>query len=153
MWYGDSWRCKQLGIRLSQFDRYEYYTPEYRGWTIRLNFEMAVYSFQEGDLFVSQGSNHPRGPARYLSVNSRLLLASGAEDNYPHVNIFDNTNQVAAKMVNTPGTTLFLAKTGHSIYEERPKPFASKVLEFIKTQEPRSNTSWLQVILDEAAGN
>jgi pimeloyl-ACP methyl ester carboxylesterase len=153
MWYGDSWRCKELGIRLSQFDRYEYYTSEYRRWTIRLNFEMAVYSFQEGDLFFSAGSNHPRGPARYLSVNSRLLLASGAEDNYDHVKIFDNTKQVAAKMVNTPGTTLFLANTGHSIYEERPKLFASKVLDFIKTQEPKSNTSWLQVILDEASGN
>jgi hypothetical protein len=169
---GDSWRWKNQAIKLSQFDRYEYYTSEYRRWTIRLNFEMAVYSFQEGDLFVSPpGSNHPRGPARYLSVNSRLLLASGQEDDYAlapainlpganvsvspigGVNIFTNTKTVASQMVNTPGTTLFLANTGHSIYEERPKFFASKVLEFIETQAPKSNASWLQVILDEAAGN
>jgi pimeloyl-ACP methyl ester carboxylesterase len=163
MWYGDSWGtdCKKNAILSSQFDRYEYYTPQYRRWTIRLNFEMAVYSFQEGDLFVSPDLGggrlpvqlHPRGPARYLSVNSRLLLATGNEDNYAHVNIYDNTTQVAAKMVNTPGTTLFLKRTGHSIYEERPKLFASRVIEFIKSEQDRSDSSWMQLILDEAAGN
>jgi pimeloyl-ACP methyl ester carboxylesterase len=131
MWYGDSWPCKLQALELSRFDRYEYYTPEYRRWTVRLNFEMAVYSFQNGDLFVSAGDNHPRGPARYLSVNSLLLLASGAEDNYPHVDIFGNTRTVAGQMANTPGTTLFLAKTGHSIYEERPTLFAQHVVAWL----------------------
>jgi pimeloyl-ACP methyl ester carboxylesterase len=131
MWYGNSWQCKSQAILLSEFDRWEYYTPQYRRWTNRLNFEMAVYYFQEGDLFVSPGGNHPRGPNRYLTVNSRLLLASGEEDNYSNVNIYDNTKNVAQMMTNTPGKALLLARTGHSIYEERPKLFAERVVGFL----------------------
>jgi pimeloyl-ACP methyl ester carboxylesterase len=131
MWYGDSWPCKLPAIQLSKYDRFEYYTPEYRRFTVRLNFEMAVYSFQDGDLFFSPGNIHPKGPARFLSVNSRLLLASGQEDNYKNVQIFKNTQDVAKHMSNTTGTTLFLARTGHSIYEERPAFFAERIVEFL----------------------
>jgi hypothetical protein len=133
MWYGKSWPCKSHALEIDEFDRYEYYTPEYRRWTIRLNFEMAVYSFQGGDLFVSSGNNHPQGPQRYLSVNSRLLLASGEEDNFTGVDIFGNTKSVAAQIINTPGTTLFLKRTGHSIYEERPAFFARQIVAFLST--------------------
>jgi hypothetical protein len=38
---------------------------------------------------------------------------------------------MAPKMVNTPGNTLFLKNTGHSIHDERPRYLASRIVEFL----------------------
>jgi pimeloyl-ACP methyl ester carboxylesterase len=155
LWYSDAWPCKRSLIQQTKFDRYEYYTPEYRRWTIRLNYEFTIYSFQDGDLYAP---NKFQGPPRYLTVNSRLFLASGSQDEHgPLYTLYDSTNQVAREMANTPGTTLFLNNTGHSIHDERPVFFAQQIVDFLNPPPPLSavilqqglsafgGTSWIRV--------
>src|SRR5262249_47820371 len=105
LWYRDGWEpCKNSHIQRSKFDRYEYYTPQFRRWTQRLNYEMTIFSFQEGDLYAP---NKAEGPPRYLTVNSHLLLAAGEKDEHdPFYTLYGSTVAVAKKMANTVGTTL-----------------------------------------------
>ncbi|HVN63647.1 MAG TPA: alpha/beta hydrolase, partial [Candidatus Binataceae bacterium] len=130
MWYRDGWEpCKKAFVEQTRFDRYEYYTPQYRQWTHRLNYELAIYTFQEGDVFAP---NYALGKPRYLSMTSRLLLAACADDeDWPLYTIYSSTREIAAKMTNTPGTTLFVKDTGHSIHDERPKFFAKRIVDFL----------------------
>jgi pimeloyl-ACP methyl ester carboxylesterase len=130
LWYRDGWEpCKSSHIQRSKFDRYEYYTPQFRRWTQRLNYEMTIFSFQEGDLYAP---NKAEGPPRYLTVNSHLLLAAGEKDEHdPLYTLYGSTVAVAKKMANTAGTTLFLKNTGHSIHDERPGFFAEQIVEFL----------------------
>lgn len=133
MWWRDGWPCKSNGITGSRFDRYEYYTKQFRRWTHRLNYEMSIFSFQEGDVFLP---NHAETEPRYLTMTSRLLLGAGQQDDYFAVKNYSNTVSVAGKMVNTPGTTLFLKNTGHSIHDERPAFFATQIVEFLNPPPP-----------------
>jgi len=155
LWYRNGWPCKTSLIQETKFDRYEYYTPEYRRWTIRLNYEFTIYSFQDGDLYAP---NKAQGPPRYLTVNSRLLLASGGQDEHdPFYTLYNSTHQVAGEMTNTAGTTLFLDNTGHSIHDERPVFFAQQIVDFLNPPQPLSavilqqglsafgGTSWIRV--------
>jgi pimeloyl-ACP methyl ester carboxylesterase len=129
MWYGESWQpCKLMHIVQSRLDRFEYYTPEHRQWNDRLNYEMAVFSFQEPDVYPSTNT---QGPARYLTMTARLLLAAGEEDDFKNVNNYRMTRDVAQRMVNTPGRTLFLKKIGHSIHAECPTFFAKEIVSFL----------------------
>ena len=129
LWYRDGWPCKTSMIEQTKFDRYEYYTPEFRRWTIRLNYEMTVYSFQDGDLYAP---NKAQGPPRYLTVNSKMLLASGEEDEHgPLYTVHSSTVDVAEKMSDTTGTTLFPKRTGHSFHDERPAFFAEQIVNFL----------------------
>jgi pimeloyl-ACP methyl ester carboxylesterase len=129
MWYGDSWQpCKLLHVVQSRLDRFEYYTPQHRQWNDRLNFEMATFSFQEADVYTA---TRTQGPARYLTMTSRLLLAAGSEDDYKNVNNYSMTREVANKMVKTPGRTLLLLGTGHSIHAECPVFFSKEIVKFL----------------------
>jgi pimeloyl-ACP methyl ester carboxylesterase len=129
MWYSESWQpCKLLHIVAGRLDRFEYYTPEHRRWNDRLNYEMALFSFQEADVYTGTKT---QGPARYLTMTSRLLLAAGADDDYKNVNNYTNTRDVADKMANTPGRTLFLLGTGHSIHAECPVFFSKEIVKFL----------------------
>ncbi|MGH7815731.1 MAG: alpha/beta fold hydrolase [Candidatus Binataceae bacterium] len=130
MWYRDGWEpCKKAFVEQTRFDRYEYYTPQYRQWINRLNFELAIYTFQEGDVYAP---NNALGKPRYLSMTSRLLLAAGDRDeDWPLYTVFSSTREVAAKMANTPGATLLIKDTGHSIHDERPIFFADRIVSFL----------------------
>lgn len=133
MWYGKSFACRDQHILRSKLDHYEYYTPQHRQWTTRLNYEMTQFTFHEGDVYKDTDRNKDaqEGPARYLTMTSKLLLAAGVEDDYPQVKNFEETMRVTPLMPNTPGTTLFLMKTGHSIHDERPKFFAKHIVDFL----------------------
>lgn len=128
MWYGDSFPCKPAHIDKSRLDRYEYYTPLHRQWTTRLNYEMTQFTFHEGDVYKEDTAE---GPTRYLTMTSNMLLAAGAEDDFSQVRNYEETINASKLMVNTPGTTLFLLKTGHSIHDERPKLFAARIVDFL----------------------
>ncbi|HUO06370.1 MAG TPA: alpha/beta hydrolase [Candidatus Binataceae bacterium] len=130
MWYRDGWEpCKKAFVEQTRFDRYEYYTPQYRQWIHRLDYEQALYSFQEGDV---HAPNNALGPPRYLSITSRMLLAAGDHDqDWPLYTVYSSMREVAAKMANTPGTSLFMKDTGHSIHDERPIYFADRIVSFL----------------------
>jgi pimeloyl-ACP methyl ester carboxylesterase len=129
LWYRDGWEpCKSSYIQQSKFDRYEYYTPEFRRWTYRLNYEMTIFSFSEGDFYINKAG----GPKRYLTVNSKLLLMAGEKDEHdPFYKLYSSTVDVAKKMDATHGSTLFLKNTGHSIHDERPEFLAEQILNFV----------------------
>jgi hypothetical protein len=48
-----------------------------------------------------------------------------------NADIFGYTHDVATLMVNTPGRTLFINDTGHSIHDERPAFFAGEIIHFL----------------------
>jgi pimeloyl-ACP methyl ester carboxylesterase len=89
---------------------------------------MATFSFQEADVYTGTKT---QGPARYLTMTSRLLLAAGAEDDFYHVKNYSMTREAADKMANTPGRTLFLLGTGHSIHAECPAFFSKEIVKFL----------------------
>ena len=133
MWYGYSFPDRNDHITRSRLDHYEYYTPQHRQWTTRLNYEMTQFTFHEGDVYKDTDRNKDtqEGPVRYLTMSSKLLLAAGAEDDYNQVRNYSETMRVAPMMGATPGTTLFLLQTGHSIHDERPRFFAKHIVDFL----------------------
>jgi pimeloyl-ACP methyl ester carboxylesterase len=52
-----------------------------------------------------------------------------------NVDIYGYTHDVANLMANTPGRTLFIQDTGHSIHNERPQFFAQEIVDFLKTHD------------------
>jgi pimeloyl-ACP methyl ester carboxylesterase len=148
LWYRPGWEPgKSALIAQSRYDRYEYYNQEFRRWTYRQNYESTIFSFQEGDVYVP---NKAKGPLRYLTVSSTLLLATGSADQWLSFvnsrqlyNVYADTLNVAKQMVNTPGTTLFIENTGHSIHSERPIFFAGKIVEFLTGINPASDRGFL----------
>src|SRR5262249_39917888 len=65
---------------------------------------------------------------------ARELLIAGADDNYAGARIYDNTMAMAGKMAQTPGRTLFLQRTGHSVHFERPLFLAGQIGTFFSTE-------------------
>ena len=65
----------------------------------------------------------------YLSNTKRMLLLCGVDDTGG--DLCKHTQDVAPKMVNTPGYGLFLNTTGHSIHNEWPMFLALRMTEFL----------------------
>ena len=90
MWYRDDWTdakghsAAASFITQSRFDRYEIYSPIVRLWTTAIDTEQAVFSFQTN----TDSSGQTYQPT-YAHVRARLLLATGACDDY------DNGNSTA----------------------------------------------------------
>ena len=125
LWYRDDWQpCKELYMAGSRLERREIYRPAFRQWHWRVGMECTLFSFLDPD----PGQPSPR----YLSMSIPMLLAAGSEDDDVFVKIFTNTRALARLMVNTPGTTLFLLSTGHSIHNERPGDLAQAILNFVQ---------------------
>jgi hypothetical protein len=82
---------------------------------------------------------------RYEDNTVRQLLVAGEDDDFPFGNIFPMTRSLARCMVKTPGRSLFLAKTGHSIHIERPRYFAGEIVRFLVEGQP--NLSFLGPLL------
>lgn len=128
LWYRDGWPCKQSYITGSRIARREIYNASFRRWHWRLAGEQLIYSHVDR---VVHGDNTTR--FRFEDNTVRLLLVAGADDNYPYVEIYSCTQAMAVQMVNTPGLTLFLMETGHSIHLERPRFFAGEIVNFLNT--------------------
>ncbi len=128
MWYRDlpPWQpCKKYQIDGARSGHREVYNWVFRRWHWRVGLEELVSSVS--DAATPQG-NDPK----YLSIRSNMLLASGDQDCFnPWVCIYGSTQEVAKLMVNTPGRTLFVKNTGHSIHFERPEFFARQIADFL----------------------
>ena len=58
-------------------------------------------------------------------------IYGGGVQSLMNVDIQGYTHDVAALMTNTPGRTLFIEATGHSIHDERPNFFAGEIVDFL----------------------
>jgi pimeloyl-ACP methyl ester carboxylesterase len=127
LWYRDGWEpCKALHITGSRLARREVYSPNLRKWHWRVAGEQLIYSHVDR---VDRWDN--ASPLRYeLNVVKHLLVGS-AGDNFTGSNIYDATRNLAKLMTATPGRSLFLLKTGHSVHFERPHYMAKKIVDFL----------------------
>jgi pimeloyl-ACP methyl ester carboxylesterase len=127
MWYRDDWiPCKDVHIQESHLARQEIYNPIFRTWHFRAAGEQLIFSHV--DRVVHDDTTTP---FRYTLNTARQLLAAGASDNYAFANIYDATRTLASLMTATPGQSLFLLDTGHSIHAERPMFFAGQIASFL----------------------
>jgi len=124
MWYRDGWEpCKTLHIAGTRLERQEIYNQWFRRWHWRVAREQLLFSHLDPD----PGG----GPKRYEKIRANMLLAAGEKDDYSFSNIYTASQDIAKLMVNTPGRTLFLLDTGHSIHNERPGLLAAAIVDFI----------------------
>jgi len=144
LWYSDDWGvCKDFHIAGSLTARQEIYNSSFPRWHWRLAAEQLVYS--HFDRYVrGDRTSH----IRYEDNTVRQLLVAGAHDDFQFANIFPATQFLADAMVNTPGRSLFLAKTGHSIHIERPRYFAGEIVKFLaESPAPTPDLSFLEPLL------
>jgi pimeloyl-ACP methyl ester carboxylesterase len=130
MWYRDDWKpCKDDYIFAARTDRFEIYHQYFRRWHWRVAGEQLIYSHVA---HVKYEDSH--SPYRYELNRARQLLAAGEKDNYNWANIYNATRELAEKMVKTPGRSLFLLDTGHSIHAERPRYLADQIASFFTVE-------------------
>jgi hypothetical protein len=130
LWYRAGWEpCKRLHITGSRLARREVYSANLRKWHWRVAGEQLIYSHVDR---VDRWDN--TSSWRYeLNVVSHLLIGS-ALDNFVGSNIFDATRKLADLMATTPGTSLFLHSTGHSVHFERPRYLAKEIVDFLPSK-------------------
>ncbi|RKH08623.1 alpha/beta fold hydrolase, partial [Corallococcus sp. CA047B] len=144
-WYSQSWiPCRQFHIREARLARRETYCANFRQWHWRLAGEQLIYSHVDR---VNHFDNTT--PWRYELNTVRQLLAAGQDDNFQGSNIFDATRTLSNLMANTPGESLFLLRTGHSIHVERPAFLAREIARFLFKPQPtrRTDVSFLVPLL------
>jgi pimeloyl-ACP methyl ester carboxylesterase len=122
-WYSDRWGCKDSYIQDDRLERQEIYNQLFRRWHWRVALEQLLFSHLNTDT--------PDGRPRYASNLTHTLLAAGKDDDFNWANIYSRTQDLASYMVNTPGTSLFLVNTGHSIHNERPHLLANVIVNFL----------------------
>jgi hypothetical protein len=127
-WYRRDWPCRQNLVDESRASQQEVYDQSFRRWHWRLCAEQLVFSH------VDSQNHRPGRPAVYLSNWARTLLMAAADDNYKGANIYDATRKLASWMVNTPGRSIFLLDTGHSIPAERPWFMTKEIAHFLLTE-------------------
>jgi pimeloyl-ACP methyl ester carboxylesterase len=122
-WYNPAWSCQSAYIQADRLQRREIYNKVFRRFHWRVALEQLLFSHWD-----TNSSNQ----AVYSTNHTNTLLMSGAADNYPNANIYPNTISLAQAMIlNTPGDSLFLLNTGHSIHNERPLLLAQRIVQFI----------------------
>jgi pimeloyl-ACP methyl ester carboxylesterase len=127
--FRDSWQpCKDSLIAGGRRERREIYHEHVRQWHWRVANEQLVFMHLE-----------PREQPRYRKILSRVLLGSGEKDNYRPEFLYDNTRQLATRMLNTPGHTMWLRETGHSFHNERPLELARAIAAFAPPPRPSEN--------------
>jgi pimeloyl-ACP methyl ester carboxylesterase len=126
LWYRLGWPCKSVHIEGSRRARREVYSSNLRKWHWRVAGEQLVFSHVDR---VDRWDN--TSPFRYELNVVRQLLIGSAGDNFIGSNIYDATRKLADLMATTPGESLFLANTGHSVHFERPHFLAKKIVDFV----------------------
>jgi hypothetical protein len=127
LWYRDDWQpCKAFRIAESRVARQEIYNPSFRRWHWRLGGEQLIYSHKD-----RVEHDDDTTPWRFALNKVRHLLVAGQRDNYVGARIFDATRDLADFMASTPGRSLFLNDTGHSIHIERPRFLAGEIVGFL----------------------
>lgn len=133
LWYRDDWQpCKDNHIKASRIARQEIYHADYRQWHWRLAGEQLIYSHND-----RVDHHDPTSRPRYESNTVRQLLVAGRRDDAPGAHVYRHSQELADLMVSTPGRSLFLNDTGHSIHFERPKFLANEIVKFF-TAPPSS---------------
>jgi pimeloyl-ACP methyl ester carboxylesterase len=127
-WYWKHWPLKAAHILGSRLGRREIYNMNFRQWHWRLSAEQVIFSHVD---FVDR--EVPNSKRRYELNMVRQLLLAGQDDNYRGANIFDATRSLASFMEKTPGRSIFLRDTGHSIHFERPQYLAAQMVKFFTT--------------------
>ena len=125
LWYRDGWPCRPAYIQDDRMERREIYNQIFRRWRWRVGLEQLLFSHLNTDT--------PNGLSRYASDQTRTFLLSGQKDNFNWSNIYTATRNLASLMLlnNTPGNSLFLLNTGHSIHNERPLLLSQQIVQFI----------------------
>ncbi len=154
--FRDVWQCKWDYIAASRLEAQEVYNPAYRRWHWRLGTELLVFSFLNDSWTgpANSASGNPQDPpAIYDTIRKPTLLVAADDDDWNEGETlgaerhwedrWDRTTEMAPKMRNTPGYTLWLPNTGHSIHNERPNLFAEQIVTFLVGNIP--NTGPLQV--------
>ncbi|HVH72819.1 MAG TPA: alpha/beta hydrolase [Candidatus Dormibacteraeota bacterium] len=121
-WYSNEWPCKLSSMLAARLDRQETYDGNFRAWHWRLGAEQLAFSQQQ----FAAGTDKPL----YLFNTKRMLLLGGRQDTCG--DLCKDTEEVAAKMVNTPGYARFLEHTGHSLDNEHPDWVASQIADFLR---------------------
>src|SRR5439155_4503879 len=114
-WTSDFYACKKTAVADARMDRQETFDLKFNAWHWRLAAEQLLYSHRS----IEPATRQPR----FMSNLKPMLLACGTEDNVPFNEICANTQRTARLMTMTPGKAIFLAQTGHSLDNERPKFF------------------------------
>lgn len=155
-WFSESWPCREAAKTGSHRSVYEIYNAIFRRWHWRVAHEQLIYSHWDSDNTDPHVDPDPRndpaaGPARYSQLKSRVLLATGYDDDIAPERLFRETEALAHAMTMVEGSTLFLKHTGHAIPTERPIFFAGRILEFLfQTPPPPSDAAYLvPLLLDE----
>jgi pimeloyl-ACP methyl ester carboxylesterase len=143
------WSCKFDYIVGSRLEQEEVYNPAYRRWHWRLGTEVLIFSlFNDSWEGPANTASDDRGkpPANYLSIRKPTLLVASDDDDWNEgetlgiprhwENRWTRTRLMAPKMRNTPGYTLYVPNTGHSIHNERPNLFAEQIVQFLAGNVP-----------------
>ncbi|HYT68953.1 MAG TPA: PAN domain-containing protein [Vicinamibacterales bacterium] len=132
-WFSDNYACKQRTILAARLDRQETYDANFRAWHWRLGAEQLAFSHQQNR--VAGGPNDPL----YQHNTKPMLLFAGEDDKCARLG--EDTQKVAAKMVNTPGYMRFLRGTGHSLDNEYPEYIASRVTQYLNSRDGAMSTA------------
>jgi pimeloyl-ACP methyl ester carboxylesterase len=125
LWYWDDWPCKTSHIQESRIARQEIYNARFRQWHWRLAGEQMIYSHDDHVIHDDKASQ-----LRFEQNTVRMLLVAGDKDDFLYAKIYSCTQGLAERMGNTPGLSLFLNNTGHSLHIERPRFFAGEIVNF-----------------------
>jgi pimeloyl-ACP methyl ester carboxylesterase len=153
------WPCKWDYIAAARLDQQEVYNWRYRRWHWRLGTELLLFSFSNDNWEGPANTATALSDANYWTITKPTLLAAAEDDDWnvgPHLqweNRWSRTQDLAPLMKQTPGYTLFLPNTGHSIHNERPILFAEQIVAFLSDPTWDAAVGPLQVrpLFDAAA--
>jgi pimeloyl-ACP methyl ester carboxylesterase len=135
--FSAEWPCKWDYIAAARIEQQEIYNPAYRRWHWRLGTELLIFSFFNDDWLGPANTAAGKKPANYESIHKPTLLSAAEDDDWNEgpglhwENRWTRTQVMAKLMRDTPGSTLYLPDTGHSIHNERPVLFAERIAEFL----------------------
>jgi len=154
------WPCKWDYIGAARLEYQEIYHPASRRWHWRLGTEVLDFSFFNDNWLGPANTARDQGgnPANYLDIVKPTLLVASDDDDWNEgdlfgtpprhwENRFTRVRVMAPKMTHTPGFTLYVPNTGHSIHNERPNFFANQIVGFLSGPIPTALIS--QAPLDE----
>jgi pimeloyl-ACP methyl ester carboxylesterase len=134
--FAKEWPCKWEYIGAARLEHQEVYNPEFRRWHWRLGTELLLFSFFNDSWVGPANTASGDHAAIYEDIHKPTLLAASEDDDWNEgpglhwENRWTRTRIMAPLMRNTPGYTLYLPDTGHSIHNERPILFAEQMVEF-----------------------
>jgi pimeloyl-ACP methyl ester carboxylesterase len=153
--FAKEWSCKWDYIGAARLEQQEVYNPEYRRWHWRLGTEVLLFSFFN-DSWTGPAHTAKDGAGIYLDIRKPTLLAASEDDDWNEgpglhwENRWTQIRRMAPLMKNTPGYTLYLPDTGHSIHNERPILFAEQIVAFLSSDVAAHGPLQVSPLFEEA---